>query len=265
MTTGDLLVVQRVAFAEISRFWGDAVTVIVALLVLFITVPAVACTRTVEFAGARYEVCVADYNHYSVRTFWKNDEGKPYQSLSNLWGHLKSQSLNPVFLTNAGIYMDDLTPLGLYVENGKTLRPLNTAKGLFGNFYMQPNGVFITDNKGIGSVVETTRLAHWQRNIRYATQSGPMLLINGTINPKFKKDSPHRLIRSGIGATANEIIIVKSIGTVSFYDIARLFREKFGVLNALYLDGNISDTMTVDHGASAFAISYGAMIAVIQK
>ena len=272
-TPADILAVQRVnategrdaALAEIRRRWCCTITVLVALLVLFIAAPAVACTKTVEYAGARYEVCVADYNHYSVRTFWKNDEGKPYQSLSNLWASLKSKSINPVFLTNAGIYMDNLTPLGLYVENGKTLRPLNTAKGLFGNFYMQPNGVFITNNKGIGSVVETSRLIHAQQNIRYATQSGPMLVINGNINPIFKQNSPHRLIRSGIGATANEIIIVKSLGPVSFYDIAHLFLDNYGVLDALYLDGSISDTMTVDHGASTLAINFGAMVAVIRK
>ncbi len=247
------------------RHSGSAVAVILALFALFPPVPAAACTSAVEYAGSQYEVCVADYNRYSVRMFWKNDDGKPYQSLSNLWSALKFKSLNPVFLTNAGIYMNDLTPLGLYIEDGKTLRSLNTAKGLFGNFYMQPNGVFVINNMGIGSVVETSRVIEGHKKFRYATQSGPMLVTNGKINLKFKEDSPHRLIRSGVGATANGIVIIKSMGAVSFYEFARLFRDRFGIRDALYLDGSISDTMTDAHNVSTWGVSYGAMIAVIRR
>ena len=46
--------------------------------------------------------------------------------------------------TNAGIYDRQNRPLGLYVEDGKTLVPLNMAHGntVSGNFSLLPSGVF---------------------------------------------------------------------------------------------------------------------------
>ena len=42
------------------------------------------------------------------------------------------------------MYGEDLKPIGLYVENGRTLRKLNRRNGP-GNFHLKPNGVFFID------------------------------------------------------------------------------------------------------------------------
>ena len=53
------------------------------------------------------------------------------------------------------MYQVDNTPLGLFIQNGKTLSPLNTRSGS-GNFYLKPNGVFYitTDNNSVVLVEE---------------------------------------------------------------------------------------------------------------
>ncbi len=55
---------------------------------------------------------------------------------------------------NGGMFEADNTPKGLYIENSRILKPLDTSQGS-GNFYLQPNGVFyITQNNQLG-IAET--------------------------------------------------------------------------------------------------------------
>ena len=228
---------------------------------------AFGCTQKVEYEKVVYEVCIADYKHSQVRTMWKNSDGRPYETLIHVWGSLQALPLTPVFAINAGIYMDNLTPLGLYIEGGRQLRPLNTKKGLFGNFYVQPNGVLAIWPDGRATVNTTAWFAAHLKDRRptFATQSGPMLVIGGKINANFKEGSAHRLIRNGVGVTKNAIVLVKSEGPTSFYDFAKLFRDKLGAQNALYLDGNISDSMSSEHGPLWPGQAFGAMIVVTGK
>ena len=46
-----------------------------------------------------------------------------------------------VFAMNAGMFQPDLSPVGLFIERGQELRPVNRRGGK-GNFNLQPNGVF---------------------------------------------------------------------------------------------------------------------------
>ena len=60
-----------------------------------------------------------------------------------------------VFAMNAGMYHADRSPVGLYVEEGKTLRQANTRDGS-GNFHLKPNGVFYVAGEEAG-VLTTER------------------------------------------------------------------------------------------------------------
>ena len=79
-----------------------------------------------------------------MQLYWKNDKGEKLISLDNLKKHAEQKGKKLVFANNADIYLQDNSPQGLYVENGKQLRPLDTKeKKSNANFYMQPNGVFL--------------------------------------------------------------------------------------------------------------------------
>ena len=143
---------------------------------------------------------------------------------------------------NGGMYRGDLSPVGLYIENGRVLIPANTAT-LTGapseipNFYKKPNGVFYI-GEGTAGILETGRFLAEKPNARFATQSGPMLLMNGTIHPAFIVNSTDRKPRDGVGlASRNEIFFVITRSWVSFYDFARFFRDRLGCSDALFLDG----------------------------
>jgi uncharacterized protein YigE (DUF2233 family) len=125
------------------------------------------------------------------------------------------------------------------VEEGRELVPLNLKDG-DGNFYRKPNGVFLIDQDG-AHIVESTTYPGTHLGIRLATQSGPMLVTQGEINPEFKIDSIHKQIRSGVGVVSpNQVIFVISREPVSFHELAAFFKLRLNCRQALYLDGTIS-------------------------
>ena len=48
---------------------------------------------------------------------------------------------------NAGMFGEDLKPIGLYVEDGVQAKRLNRRDG-YGNFHLKPNGVFYVNGSG---------------------------------------------------------------------------------------------------------------------
>jgi prepilin-type processing-associated H-X9-DG protein len=77
--------------------------------------------------------------------------------------------------------------------------------------------------------------------VALATQSGPMLVIHGKLHPKIEPDGESRLIRNGVGVTADgHAVFVISEDPVSFGKLARFFRDSLHAPNALYFDGSVS-------------------------
>ncbi|WP_299213298.1 phosphodiester glycosidase family protein [uncultured Aquimarina sp.] len=185
-----------------------------------------------------YEI---NLKYQNLRFYWKNDNDKNYGNFQNLKSELQKNNQELIFAMNGGMYNKDLSPQGLYIENSIIKSKIDTLKNGYGNFYLQPNGIFyITkDNK---PAIHTTTSFKNDGNIKYATQSGPMLLIDGRIHPKFNLGSPNIHIRNGVGILPNgNLLFAMSKEKINFYDFASYFKDN-GCKNALYLDGFVSRT-----------------------
>ncbi|MET0934530.1 MAG: phosphodiester glycosidase family protein [Luteibacter sp.] len=229
--------------------------------------------RDLVFDSQSYFAVTVDTRREDIELYWRNpDTDQPFATLEGLktWTANKGRPL--AFATNAGIYDRDFKPLGLYVENGKTVVPLNLAHGnpRSGNFSLLPNGVFAVYDDGSVEVRTSEAFRAAGRKPKWATQSGPMLVIDGEINTQFDNGSDSMKWRSGVCAkSAREAVFVVSRAPVNFHSFARLFRDELGCRDALFLDGTISQAFTPDDGyagAPAFMTKpYAGMIAVFPK
>lgn len=226
-------------------------------------------TRSVNLGDGAYSVVELDLARDVLESHWRDADSQPLSSIERLrdWGAMQGREL--LFATNAGIYDRSFRPLGLYIESGSTQRPLNTTLGAAraGNFSIQPNGVFYVDKHNRAGVVTTSTWRERAIDARLATQSGPMLVIDGAINPNFDETSDSLKWRSGVCArTAQRVIFAVSEAPVTFHAFARLFRDRLGCRDALYLDGTLSRIYTKSDGyagAPAFMVKpYAAMLAV---
>lgn len=214
------------------------------LLLASISGPALAETlcREVEFEENRYAVCTVDPTQTSLELHWRNGDGTPYRSFSALAGALAEEGAQLAFAMNGGMFQTDFSPLGLHVEHGVELRPLNRYDAPAGarpvpNFYKKPNGVFFVTANGAGVLAaETYRVR--APDALHATQSGPMLVIDGELHPSLINGSRDRTWRSGVGVSADGMVhFAISLAHVNFHDFARLFRDRLASDNALFLDG----------------------------
>ena len=167
----------------------------------------------------------------------QREDGEPLHSFSQ-WQRELASCQSMLFAMNAGMYHANYQPVGLYIEKYKQHQPLNVSDGA-GNFFMQPNGVLAWD--AYDAVIATT--SNWQKHqfkAEFATQSGPMLVIDGAIHPKFIRHSDSKKFRNGVGIKENQLYFVISQQRVNFYEFAEFFKDVLQVEHALYLDGSIS-------------------------
>jgi uncharacterized protein YigE (DUF2233 family) len=181
-----------------------------------------------------------DPKEKSIALYWKDDAGNIVGSLQNLKTFVESKKQKLLFAANGGMYMEDFKPLGLFIQDQKTVQPLNTRTGS-GNFYLKPNGVFYLTTDSLAVICTTENFAASEK-IKYATQSGPMLVIDGQIHPSFREGSANLNIRNGVGVLPdNKVIFAMSKTEINLYDFADYFKS-MGCTNALYLDGFVSRT-----------------------
>lgn len=175
-----------------------------------------------------------------IRTFFADPDGEPFGTFTSVAEALAQRGERLVFAMNAGMYHPDYKPVGLYVEGGVQHKSANTRAGA-GNFGMKPNGVFYVLRNGEAGVMETGRFVNRRMPVAYATQSGPMLVIDGKLHPRIREDGTSRKVRNGV-AVCNDGRTRFAISNepVTFHEFATLFSETLGCNNALYLDGSIS-------------------------
>lgn len=229
---------------------------------------------TTKDAPFSYSACGIDMqalmaDNYQLKLFWQDANKQPLLTFASLLNTLPStQTL--AFAMNAGMYNDRYAPIGYTVIAGEEKRALNLKEGV-GNFHLLPNGVIWWDQTGKVQITESHALAKLitdkQANIWYATQSGPMLVIDGKIHPKFNAKSTSAKFRNGIGicSAGNDINIqmVNSDEPVNFYQFAKLFKDDLNCANALFLDGGIASALyapTIDkHDKKDMGVMIGVL------
>lgn len=204
-----------------------------------------------------------DVKKQYLRLFWKDEKGKRFGSIENFKLWAAEKNLKTDFVMNAGMYKVDHSPQGLYIEKQKVLFPLDTSKAE-GNFYLYPNGVFFITAKKTAVICTTERFRN-NKEIEFATQSGPMLVIDGQIHSAFKEGSKNLNIRNGVGILPNgNVVFVLSKKEVNFYDFANYFKS-LGCKNALYLDGFVSRAYLPSQNWIQTDGDFGALFAITKS
>jgi uncharacterized protein YigE (DUF2233 family) len=222
----------------------------------------VICIQNTIFSQSLDEIIVSytvDSKQEKIKLYLKDSLGNPISNASNL---LKFED-SLVLVMNAGMYKIDQSPQGLYIQESKLIQRTNKVQNAYGNFYMQPNGVFYIQND-TPKIIQTSVLK-LDSNISYATQSGPMLVVDGKKHLKFMEGSKNLNIRNGVGILPNgNVLFAISKEKINFYDFATFFQNK-GCKNALYLDGFVSRAYIPSKNWIQLDGRFGVLIGVIKK
>ncbi len=263
-----------------------------------------AACRNETLASGDFIICQFDPSKDDIRVFLKDDAGAPYGDFEAVNAKLAANGETLVLAMNAGMYHKDRSPVGLYVEDGAELKKLSTKDGP-GNFHLKPNGVFWINVDGAARVTDTAAFSRLspspacgrgqgegasicdaanvsdtpsppaplplvrergEGRVRHATQSGPMLVIDGAIHPKFLIDATSRKRRNGVGVTREGAVVFALADTpVTFHEFATAFRDDMKARNALYLDGTISRLFAPELGRKDGGLDMGPIVGVVVK
>lgn len=233
------------------------------LLAMAIPASAGGCGH-IDHDGQGYVICQVDAADEPQLRLWQDGpDGQPLRNFSNLRRTLGTgKTLR--FAMNAGMFHDDYRPVGLLVIDGQEYKPIVTAGG-GGNFGMLPNGVFCAGGARPFRVLESRAFAQNPPDCRLATQSGPMLVIDGKLHPRFLVDSDSRYIRNGVGVSPDGQVAWFAIsdGPVTFHEFGRLFRDGLGARDALYFDGSVSRLYAPDLRRADWGRPLGPIIGLV--
>ena len=223
---------------------------------------AVEC-RDLTFEDTGYTVCVVEARAADLRLFLYDESGRVFGQFGEVDTALGRQGQRLAFAMNGGMYHSNRAPVGYYVENGVELMHVIPNAGP-GNFGLLPNGIFCI-RPGRADVIETLAFLDQPRDCSFATQSGPMLVIDGALHPRFLPDSTSRHIRNGVGTTADggHAVFAISDSAVTFHEFGRLFRDGLGLPNALYLDGSVSRLYAPSIGRADAGCALGPILGVV--
>jgi len=209
------------------------------------------------FEGSRFTLCPA--KGARIEVFTSDESGTPFRSFAKLERALGKRAGQVAFAMNAGMYDEEGHAIGLLIERGRQLHRIN-RRGGGGNFGMLPNGLFLVRKSGKAQVV-ATKAFEPAEDIAFATQSGPMLVIDGKLHPAFEPDGESRNFRNGVGiAPDGTAVFAISEDVVSFGKFARLFRDQIKARNALYFDGSVSSLWDPANGRRDARAELGPMV-----
>lgn len=228
-----------------------------------------ATCEDVTYADNAYSTCTVDMTSEDLRLFLYDDMGEPHGHFSSLDRALRKTGQKLGFAMNAGMYHDDRSPVGHYIQDGTEIMRVIPNAGP-GNFGLLPNGVLCLSD-GRADVIETLTYTKHRRNTDViptcysATQSGPMLVIDGELHPRFMADGTSRYIRNGVGTSADgtQAVFVISNNTVTFHEFGSLFRDHLKLPQALFFDGNISRLYAPDLNRQDAGFRLGPMIGTV--
>jgi uncharacterized protein YigE (DUF2233 family) len=193
--------------------------------------------RHVAFQGHVYAVTDVDLRRYDI--VMTASEGQR-QSYPDVLADLRAAGIEPLLLTNGGIYGTQNQPLGLLISRSRTQHDVATGPGE-GNFY-RDSAIFQVSGEGVASIVPARG---WSAppGIVAATQSGPQLAAAGKVNPGVRPGSPAVFVRTAVGvdgADRRMVRLVVSRDRVTLFELARLLIDELHCQEALHLDGDLS-------------------------
>lgn len=228
-------------------------------------VPAAGAADCVSdrFEGLPYTACTVDPRAEELRLWHTAPDGKVFGTFGRLDAALVEDGKRLAFAMNGSMYHEDRSPVGLYVEDGVERSALVTSDGP-GNFGLLPNGVFCIGPDGV-QVTETLAFEKAAPACTFAAQSGPMLVIGGALHPAFLQNGRSRYVRNGVGVRPDgTVVFAISDVPVNFHSFARLFRDRLGTPNALYIDGNVSRLYAPDIGRNDFGFPLGPIVGTVR-
>ena len=233
---------------------------LLALLVFPLSATAIDFS-TLTHAGKKFTICRLDAQKEKLELLVRDDAGLPLKSFERAQQWLGEKRQKLIFGMNGGMYHGDMSPVGLCVQGGKELVPLNLAKAE-GNFFLKPNGIFLISDKGV-KVIVSEEYPALKEKVMLATQSGPLLLRNNRMHPAFKEGSKNVLYRNAVGVRArHEVIFAISEEPVNFHELATLFRDALKCPDALFLDGTVSSLHAEALNRSDKKMDLGPMIGI---
>jgi len=220
--------------------------------------------RPYQFEQRGYTLCEAPLKSFEIQIYWRKPDGEPYSYLSALPKTGKNGG-RLAFAMNGGMFHPDYRPVGLYIEDGRELVRPSTASGP-GNFHLKPNGIFYVGESGAG-VLETGAFLKQRPPAAYATQSGPMLVIEGKLHPRIAKASASAKMRDGVCVRDGVLYFTISEEEVPFDTFERLFRDGLKCKNALFLDGGSAPALYAPSAGRSgnSLLGLGPMIGVYEK
>lgn len=220
-----------------------------------------ACEQ-VAFDGLSFTTCRVDMAQDDLRLFLRDDAGVIYGSFGRVEQALGPEKRLGVAM-NAGMFHEDRAPVGLYVEDGVEQMRVITSDGP-GNFGLLPNAVLCL-TEGRAQIIESRAYAAAPPDCRYATQSGPMLVIDGALHPRFIDGGDSRNIRNGVGVEEGGAVLHLVISDVpmNFHHFARFFRDHLRVRQALYFDGRVSRLYAPGIGRMDIGLPVGPIIGTV--
>jgi len=217
----------------------------------------------VTLEGSHFTICRAKPSVHRIRLVDKGSDGAPLRRLNVAAASVDPTRKHVAFAMNAGMFDSHGLPIGLYVERGVQAKTLNRRDG-GGNFHLKPNGVFYGDASGWHVATTDNFAAHRPARLDFATQSGPMLVIGGDLHPAFSPNGESLQLRNGVGVDARGAAwFAISDEAVSFGRFARLFRDRLGCRNALYLDGAVSQLLDTATGRRDDGAPLGPIVVVL--
>ena len=219
-----------------------------------------AACRDITYEDTAYTVCEVAVSD-DLRLFHSGPNGV-LGSFAAIDETLAISGLHLGFAMNAGMYHPDRAPVGLFVQDGVAQSGLVTSDGP-GNFGLLPNGVFCISDRF--AVIESNIYRKTNPDCRYASQSGPLLVMDGKLHPKFRRGSASKFIRNGVGVNADGTLAMFAISNapVNFHSFARFFRDALKLPDALYFDGKVSRLYAPDIGRDDFGFSMGPIVGTV--
>lgn len=218
-----------------------------------------------DFETSRFVVCTFDARAQDLRLYSRASRGGYLRGFENLQRTLGPETRNVRFAMNAGMFNDAGAPIGLYVQDGEEQKSISLTDGP-GNFHLKPNGVFWQGQDGSLHIETSEAYVLENRDPRWATQSGPMLVIDGELHPRIADDGASRFVRNGVGLRdGRTAYFVISSGMVSFGRFARFFRDELGCRDALFFDGTVSSLWAPSIGRADDNHELGPMVVVLDR